>query len=448
MTNQAYVEVAAGESRKKRRMQPNMSFRDVLDRLMDENKRSKDFLVPYRDLRAQAVEQDGHHRLMLSIKGAGQFAVCEPVLDQISTHCMLDGSRTLPTAYLKLLLEDKTNRKAVEMAAANVNHWLERRSGEFYRNRKGEPIRDGEKRARVRLIATDAAEYVCRALLSDKYLVLPNAQLLTTVVNVITGKDGKAGDLAETASAVRGAVLFDWSHNMFELNVGVVNPMFAMDLKHPERGVVQATPSTSGTFLYPGARHAYTPGQPFKDPNSHWVMPAAFITNSETGGGSATVEMSLLEAVCENSSKLSAFSRRHIGSRQVSVDGYESENTQRKYIELIGSQFADAMRQVFDIKKFEENCLRMLGLFSQDIVSVEETTKWILQQAQALDLLNDALRAYEQFTPGKNSVGDVQRAITNIAQEQVPAKADRLTSLAGDLVSGDVSVAKHLLVSA
>jgi len=444
-------------TRKQRRVERKLSFHDVRDRLLDEGRRAKDLLVPYKDLRA-GVRQVAENQfvLTLNIKGHGAYRVYEPVLDQISHHCSMDDARTLPTSYLRTMLSYGDSEPTVLLAAENINRWLTARSGEHHKNRKGQPIRDGEKRVRVRLLMSingpDKGEYVCRALLSDRYLVIPNAQLILTAFNVVTGNDGKAGSLVEAASAARGAVMFDWAHTPFELNMGFVNPMFAMDLRHPEKGVVTAQTSEmeggGHAFLYPGASKAYRPGYPQRDPDHHWVMPAAFISNSETGGGSASVETSLLEAVCENTAKLVAYSRRHTGARQVSLEDYESESTQRKYIELIGSQFADSLRQVFDVKKFEENCRRFLGLFDLGVTNVEETTKWMLQQAQALDLLGDALKAYEQFNPGRNSVGDVQRVLTNIAQEQPAAKADRLNALAGDLLSGEIKVKKDLLVTA
>lgn len=438
-------------TRKKRRVESKMSFTHVRDRLLNEAKRTKDLLVPYKDLHAEATEvKPGEFALMIRAKGHGAYRMYEPVLDQVCNHCTIDDRRTLSGAYLGRMLEFGDNESVIELAAENINRWFAMRSGEHHKTRKGAPIKDGEKRVLLRLLADDKGEYIARAMLSDRYMVIPNSQLILTAFNIINGKDGRAGDFASHNSAARGAVMFDWAHSPFELKLGFVNPSFAFDMRNPEKGVTEAKvvdmPDGGHGFMYAGGTVAYQPGTNHKDPGHHWVMPAAFISNSETGGGSASVEMAILEGICENSAKLSAFTRRHVGTRQVTLDEYESDSTQKKYIELVGSQFADALRQVFDIKKFEENCRRFLGLFDQTVASVEEVTKWALQQVQALDLLNDALKAYVPFNPGRDSVGDVQRALTNIAQDQPEDKAQRLNSLAGDILSGDIKVKKELLL--
>jgi hypothetical protein len=87
----------------------------------------------------------------------------------------------------------------------------------------------------------------------------------------------------------------------------------------------------------------------------------------------------------------------------------------------------------------------MLGLLDTQVSSVEEATKWALQSTQSLDLLSDCLAAYEQFNAGKDTIGDVQRALTNVAQDQAHDKAERLMGFAGDLLSGDVTPVKAVL---
>lgn len=439
---------------RKRRKVSGAKTDEILKALEDQQKRAKDLLVPYRQLKAVVIKHDDTFQLGLSVEDknkASKFRIYEPVVDQICVHTSINDSRTLPGAYLSRMLQDQHDESLVKLAAENVNRWLEKRAGEHRKNRKGENVVNGEKQCLVRLLCDNKGEYLVRALLSDRYFTLPNLAIIMAAFTAITGKDGKDGEIASATSVVRGAVMFDWALTPFDLDMGFMNPRFAFDLKHPDKGVIEVEDiiengSSGHTFVYAGG-HKYTPGQKPDDDGTHMVMPAAFISNSETGGGSASVEMSLLEQYCENSARLSAFSRRHTGQRIVKIEDYESDITRKNTVKLVTSQFTDAMRQVFDMKEFEKNCRSFLGLFDKDIKSVEETSKWALTEIGALDLLKDVMNVYEQFNRGRNTLGDVQRGLTAIAQDQPIDKANKMMTFAGDLLTGDAQIPNDLLVA-
>lgn len=423
--------------------------------------KAKDFLVPYGNLRVKVVSEDhfGHdgvstvHKLVLRLTDVEidgkkhdelQVPFYEHVLGHISTHT---GTETagVPIAYLRRLLANSSDSAFVHLAAANVNEWLSRRSGEMHT--KGAK---GVKCVLVRTFFEDDGRYYCRAIVSDRYFPLRTLDMVTIALGVVLGKTGDAG-IDQTAA--RDAWMFDQRISVEEVNVGFVNPRYAFDLRHPSEGIITAervTMSGDGipTFHYPGGS-AYTLGGKWvgSSRDQHLVLPAARISNSETGGGSAVIEPMMLEVMCINGMTLmKAMRRNHLGGLMESADIYESDSTRKKKLEVVLSQMSDAMKQVFDLKNFEENCKKFLGLTEMKIKDVKETAAHLLSAIPGGDgLLEDFLKSYEQFTVGVDTLFDVQRGLTNVAQDLDFSKQTAIESLAGSLVLGAAKVPERLL---
>ncbi len=142
---------------------------------------------------------------------------------------------------------------------------------------------------------------------------------------------GKTGDAEIDKTAAKNAWMFDQRISVEEVNVGFVNPRYAFDLRHPSQGIIEAERVTMNdgipTFHYPGGS-AYTLGGKWtgKKENQHLVLPAARISNSETGGGSAVIEPMMIEVACINGMTLmKAMKRNHLGGLMESADVYESD---------------------------------------------------------------------------------------------------------------------------
>lgn len=453
------------------RRQRKMTTRTIpslVEALRQQDAQTKDFLVPYSKLRAEVVpdtttlmgddgpEYSTRYTMQLRLGEKGIFPLFEKTLSQLCIHVKKDAGKktTLGKNYLTVLLEDSSDMGLVQLACDNVNAWFERRKGEqHYRGRNAKRKAAGEKLVLVRTLAVNGILTV-RAMLSDHYFIYNSLDMITSALGVIADKTKGELNGEELQSMAPGARAFDWHMDPFKVNLGLVNPGFAFDMRNPERGLLKADikfeedlEGTQHKFIYPGGEYSANGWKPDDGGgSSHLVFPAAFLSNSETGGGSASVEMMFLESVCDNSCKLGISAKRtHLGSR-MEDDLFESDQTRQKKVAFVTSMFADSLRQVFDEKAFEENCLKFLGLFDEKVKDVEETCKWATSQIGSCDdILNDLLKAYEQFNTGTDSVGDVQRALTNVAQDQPEDKAQRIQEFAGDLVTGKVKVGKGLL---
>lgn len=349
----------------------------------------------------------------------------------------------VPWAYIKRLLTDDRDQQLVNLAAVNLNEFYERRSGEMHT--RGKKV---QKQVFVRALKNEQGVPVVRAMLSDKYFVLNNLDIALTALAIVT-KTGDGGTAAKDARA------FDWHLDPFRFELGFVNPGVAFDLKNPDKGLIRCEGKRDDHgWVYPGGGSfdlgkGWTGRLGEGDKSQHLVFPACFISNSETGGGSASVEMSFMEAVCLNTARLGqSVTRRHLGGLMETADDYTSDETKRKLRETWLSVMADSLKQVFDEKAFEENCRKFLGLATQEIKDVKKVTEHLISAIPGADaLLDEVLKAYNQFTTGKNTVMDVQRALTSVAQDQPYEKAAKLETIAGRLITGEIKVGKELLLT-
>lgn len=342
-------------------------------------------------------------------------------------------------------------RGLVCLAVANVQELLSRRYGEKHtRGKTGE-----EKAVFVRTFRTDDG-YKCRAILSDRYFPLRTLDMVTIALGLATGKlGGNKGDGGD--SAITGAFMFDQHLSVQGCTAGFVNPSFAFDLRNPDRGVLHAERVTTGSngqpvFHYPGGASYALGGQfnmPHDGPRQHLVLPAARISNSETGGGSAEIQPMLFETICTNGMVgQRAMRRAHHGSIMEEANEFESDETKKKKMEVVISMMTDTLKQVFSMKNFESNCRRFLNLKDAELKAdrVKEFTEHLLSAIPGGDgLLDDVMKAYEQFTAGVDTLFDVQRGLTNVAQDQEFAKQTAIESLAGSLVLGEAKVPERLL---
>jgi hypothetical protein len=451
-----------------------MSYEPVdkfITELKDMQERSKDFLVPYKNLRCKMVtiqhltKEGFEDRFKLvvnlsDVPGLNQndalseveLSLYEHVLGQLCGLTAIGDKSGLPVQYLKRLLSNNSDRGLIALAAVNVQELLSRRYGELHtRGKTGE-----EKAVLVRTFRTDEG-FKCRALLSDRYFPIKTLEMVTIALGLASGAFKTK---IEGESAVTGAFIFDKHISVTKCSVGFVNPRYTFDLRNPERGIIQAeriTKDTAGnpTFHYPGGA-SYTLGGMMKHsdtgPRQHLVFPACRISNSETGGGSAEIQPMLMEGACLNGVVFATqYNRTHLGSIMEEANEFESIGTKKKKMDVVISMMTDAMQQVFSMTSFEEACRKFLKLKDTQLKTntVKEVTESLLKNIPGGEgLLDDVLKAYEQFTSGFDTVLDVQRALTNVAQDQSYDKQVALEELAGELVSGEKTVPDKFLLTA
>lgn len=352
------------------------------------------------------------------------------------------GTKTmLPGPYIRNLL-DVGGEDAAVLNAQNINFWLRRHDGETHRDRartpKGHLLRLQADRAikdqqgRLLPAEAEAAVWTARALLSDRYFPIDNLSLAVVLVQVITGKwkfntdeNAEAGDVINFADGVR---CFDWRLGDKGMDICLMNPSMCFDLNNPEAGVMQTTPVNDGFAAdTPDGSHGWvTPtGKTFRwgsdkngDDGSHLVFPAARIQNSETGHGGMEIIGGFFEAICNNKAMMGTnVLRRHLGAL---MDGSaQSQLAHQKRTEVVMAEVADGVRHVFDPEPFETMCQKFLGLFDEEVEAdkVQDAFQCVVELPGGADLLQGALMHYAPVNPGKHTVGDVQRAVTRVAQD-------------------------------
>lgn len=354
-----------------------------------------------------------------------------PVQKQV--HGQLGNHYGIHMKYYRTMQE----KAAADLLAINLDYW--RKHDQF----------KGDKRL-LRLIDGQV-----RAFLSSTYRPIDHLDLLTTAVQVITGADGVGGKAKPHA---RGARAFGWDISPTKLRIALVNPSLQIDLNNLKAGVKYVAPQDvtvnggGGTsFVYGGkvVESDKTEGGWFQSPDKgkqHIVFPAAFLGNSETGHGGLNVQVGLYEAICDNTAKMgNDFSRRHIG-RELEEGDFYSSRTFEKMNEVIFSKVADTIRAAFDPQELLANAKKMKGLQDVIVDDVKEAVSSIVKLDGITEgVRDDIFAAYKPLNLNRNTLLDVQRAVTASAhtvREQDADLADALETVGGDIIDRGLAALK------
>jgi len=325
---------------------------------------------------------------------------------------------------------------ALDLLAYNLEYW----------RKKG----NGDKRL-VRLLGDEV-----RGFLSDRYRPLDSLDLVSTAVQVVTGKDGGDG---EDKPWARGAKAFDWALSPTRLHIGLVNPGLLVDLNNLDKGVQVQTPEKKtkgkggGTdFVYAGQQvQSDDPNQGgwFWSPEwdkskNHMVFPAAFLRNSETGHGGLGVQVGLYEAVCDNTARIGEdFAQRHLG-RQLDEE-FWSDETLKKENALIFAKVADLIRSVFNPEYLLENAKKMKGLQKVEIEVRKAVNEIVQLPGMTEEIRDDILAAYQPLSAKRDTLLDLQRAVTAAAHYRRERDADGailLEEFGGEIIEKGVGALK------
>ena len=406
------------------------------------------------------IGEEDRNTLMMTVEGRKPMAVSDRLIWQLARFSReTEGkSATIPAGYLKVLLDNSGDFEDVQMAATNLNHWFAKRGGETH-SRKGKN-HGAMRRLFVRALETDvdSGDFVLVGLASDSYMPLDSADIVASALGICGGAV-KIEDGTGDNSAVDSIRVFDAMVSPYGVKLGLFNPGVAFDIRNPDQGIIRGTferRNGSDSWVYPnGAR--YTPGEAYGrtggltgSGSDHLIFPACKISNDESGGGSAQVQFMIFEQACNNGMVLNkAIKRAHVSNLVTEANEYESLRTRKKKQSLIVSMMQDAVSQVFNVKDFEQNARAFLGLAQVAVANVEDCFSYVNEELGTESLLNDMLKAYEQFNPGQDTLLDVQRAITTVSQTQKEHVAESLEAFAGTIVErGSKALPKDLLVTA
>jgi hypothetical protein len=384
---------------------------ELVEQLREQKAKTRDLVAPLSRMWMAEKDENGKLVPVMAI-GAKSGMEALPLIDW--AHGQVASKTKIPVIYYR-----RCQREDPELLSINVNKWLQQ-------IRDDHPKDKPEIKMLIRILNDKI-----RAVLSNKYRIIDHLDLVTTAVQVVTGQNGE-----QEHEHARGAKCFVWHLNPVKLDVGFVNPAMAVDLNDIEAGV-QGRDLDRTAMGYTGGDHNWV--KPAQDRGTQFVFPAAFIKNNEGGGGSAIVEVGLYEAICDNTCRIGTnMVKRHLGKTIVGSE-VDSPETRRKQNELVFSQFADTLRQAFDPEKLLALCRRLKNLEKTEVEDVKESVTHLVKHHGLTEALrDDILSAYAPANPGRHTMLDVQRAVTNAAhkvREDSYEAAETLEQVGGKLIA-------------
>jgi hypothetical protein len=217
------------------------------------------------------------------------------------------------------------------------------------------------------------------------------------------------------------------------MDVCLMNPTMVVDLKHLDRGVQK---NEGGGYDPDAPNHGWVRAP--KIAGCHFVFPAAFLGNSETGFGGLSVRVGIYEASCDNTARMGHdLAIRHLGKILDEGEMIFSAATQEKENIVTFAKVADIVRQAFDPECLLVNAKKMAGLADETIDDVREVATQIARLPGMTEGVRDDILAAYQPVGQSNTLLDVQRAVTAAAhanRTNRPDLAEALESLGGDMI--------------
>jgi hypothetical protein len=308
----------------------------------------------------------------------------------------------IPLAYLRTLREQRP-----DLYDANVNGWI-----------SGAGVADPDDRSVLlrTFMADDSDEPgVLRALLSDRYGIIDNFDVLTAALAGIketgTPIEVLGADLTESKMTVRIAAP-EVVANFPGMLEGYRNP-FGQDGVYDHSGG--------------GARFHRTVPQWARDRfgvNEQGVCAGLVITNSETGGGSFAIIPRLLTLVCLNGAMIArdALRRVHVGGRLEEGAITWSKDTERKALELITSKAKDAVQAFLDPAYLEMTMHDLEQKAKHPLDNPAEAVEFVAKQLAYTEDERDGVLDFF-IKGGQVTAGGVMQAVTAYAQTVEDAEA-------------------------
>lgn len=330
----------------------------------------------------------------------------------------------IPMSYLRRLRE-----KAPFLYDANTNGLLRGKTVTRVGGEKEVLVPADERVFLVRLFRElEGDEGVLRALLSDRYAMIDNLDLLTAVTEGITQAGVeiviKGCDVTETSMHVRA-----YSPQVAQLAPHFLssyqNPFANPDLEKARRAI------TSATNTYRGAGEI---------PEDKRVVHAGFrFSNDECGAGRASFAPDIQIKVCNNGMTLPAFglTKVHLGAKM--SEGEWSLATQKKNLALITSQVKDKVAEWLSPEFLAARVEEIEEIAGAPVTRVEPTFKAIARQQGYTEAERDGI--LRCFSAGASyTAGGVANAVT--AHSQTLKDADRAAFLDASAYQSMVLAAK------
>jgi hypothetical protein len=309
----------------------------------------------------------------------------------------------IPGGYLKRMRSSRP-----DLFDANVNGWLHGWAGPTDTDREQERDTADPRSFLIRCFrGDDGGEGVARALLSDRYGIIDNLDLLLAALDGVrqTAIDVQVTgcDLTERRMYVRVSAP----------QVAAYAPKLLEGYRSPFSGERVGGHWTPEAI----ARVAGREGQRI-EPGTEPVVFAGFeIGNSETGGGAWTITPRLTVQVCNNGLTITADALRgvHLGGKLQGGLIRWSDDTERKALELVTARTSDAVATFLDV---EYVTAKVAELEQKAGTEVTDANKTIEVVCKALSFTEDqqATILSHFIKGGQMTAGGVMQAVTSAAQ--------------------------------
>jgi hypothetical protein len=287
----------------------------------------------------------------------------------------------VPLSYVRRLRADRP-----DLFDANVNGWLHGR-----RTRRADGTveetapADGRSFLLRAFRGDDGGEGIARALLSDRYRIVDNLDVLMAALDGVRHADADVD--------IVGADLTDR-----RMHVRIAAP-----------AVRELAPDLLGGYRSPfsGATGADNPV----------IFAGLVLSNSETGGGAFTLTPRLTIEVCNNGMTITKDALRsvHVGGRLEEGVVRWSDETQQKTLDLVRSQTADAVKTFLDVDYVRSVVATMREKAGVPVADPAATVQHVAKSLKFTEEAADAILDHF-IRGGQVTAGGVMQAVTSYAQ--------------------------------
>lgn len=346
----------------------NATLMDLAALLTEQHSRKVDVVAPAHKVRAeggQIIVEDTETQIsMEGVTTTAGIYTPTAIFDET-----VAGKLGIPTAYLRRCRNENT-----DLYDQNINGWLAEDDRSFM--------------MRLFQSGVQGEAGVARAMLSDKYKIVDNFDVLTAALQGIKDSDLQVEidgcDLTERRMSVR-----------------IVAPEIT---------------AMAGDLLK-NYRSPFTGAAGIDNPV---VQAGLVISNSETGGGAFSIVPRFRVLVCKNGMTITKDAMRavHLGGRLDEGVIRWSDETQQKSLELVSSKTVDAIKTFLDAEYMAEVIAR----------TTEAAAKPLAKPVDAVQAVAKKMAYTEEFTNtlldhfikgGDTTAGGVLHAVTSAVQTVV-----------------------------
>ncbi|MFE9751001.1 hypothetical protein ACFYOT_39365 [Saccharothrix saharensis] len=400
----------------------NADFEHMLHMLRTQNAAKIDVVAPATTLRARG--------------GAIELSGVEPVFDHHGVT-LVDGLY-VPTAAADTTIAAKLNigskylrfmrTERPDLFDLNVNGLLHGKSKRTATGKTSVIYPPDSRSFLLRLFrGQDGEPGVLRALLSDRFGMVDNLDLLTAVLDGIRQADVQV--------EIRSCDLTDSSMHckVYSPTVERLAPQLLAGYRNPfANPELEADRQRVTTDLDMGRRLAAAEGLGY-EPGCEPVVFAGFrFSNSEVGAGSVTLKPELYVRICRNGLTLPAlaFRKVHLGQRMDGGTISWSQDTVKKQLDVIAAQARDHVREWLSPAFLAKQVAKLEEQARTPVTEPQSTVKVLGRELGFTEAEREGVLRHF-IAGGQPTAAGIANAITSYSQTVAdPARADALDDLA------------------